>query len=123
MNLLNAFGLGYITFDKKVYSGYTKSKEVAEMMRILNNVEFRDANDEECVVQAKELARQADELLDLWDDMSREVRFAIRLDRSELDDEELVSGLIKQYAELIDMDSAVDALASGVPLEDLKFDS
>lgn len=121
MNLLNAFGLGYFDFDKNVYEGYSKTKEIAAMMRLLDGVEFAEHNDDACIAAAEDLSRQADELLDLWDDMSREVRFAIRLDRSELGDRELVEKLIREYADLIDMESAVDALAAGVPLDDVKF--
>lgn len=121
MTLLNALGLGYFTFSKDVYKEFSKNADISRQIRLFSRVVFAGKLDDEQVQAAEKQAQLADELLDLWDDMSKEVRFSMRLDRNDLDDSALVESVVRQYADIIDIEPSIEALAAGVPLEDLKF--
>lgn len=121
MTLLNALGLGHFKFSKNVYKGFSKNADISRQMRLFSRVTFTGKLDDDQIRAAEKQAQLADELLDLWDDMSKEVRFSMRLDRNDLDDPSLVESVVRQYADLIDIESSIEALAAGVPLDDLKF--
>lgn len=114
-NLLSALGLGIADVPE-----YPALPDIGEYR--LNSIMQFDSLDFEMAAEAQDAARIYsfyDDLVELWEHVIDKSRLCLQLSIRDIRMEKVCRHALSEYGAALGMESYIDALASGVPLEDI----